>query len=136
MKRGDAAAWMWAEAWERLARAERMHRQFFEPQYAADARLPVWQPPVDVVQTEHEVLIVVALPGVDPAQVEAAIEDGTLHVAGQRVLPPELLTAVIHRLELPHGRFERRIPLPPGRYDAVRHIAANGCLLVRLAKAQ
>ena len=51
------------------------------------------------------------------------------------MLPPELRTAVIHRLELPQGRFERRIPLPPGRYDAVRRFAANGCLVFELAKA-
>ena len=137
MARDDTAGtWMWAEACERLARAERLHRQLFEPRRAASgAALPVWQPPVDVLETEREVLILVALPGVDPAEVEAAIEGGALRVAGRRVLPPELQTATIHRLELPQGRFERRIPLPPGRYSAVRHAAVNGCLLVRLDKA-
>jgi HSP20 family molecular chaperone IbpA len=125
---------MWAEACDMLARAERMHRQFFEPGRSA-SRLPLWQPPVDVLETGGEVLVMVALPGVDPAAVEAIIEDGALRVAGQRLLPPELRSAAIHRLELPQGRFERRIPLPPGRYSAaVRHSMVNGCLLVRLDK--
>jgi HSP20 family protein len=61
------------------------------------------------------------------------IEDGALVVSGRRVLPPELRNAVIHRLELPQGRFERRIALPAGRY-AVRRFAGNGCLVFSLDK--
>ena len=56
-------------------------------------------------------------------------------LAGTRVLPPELRTAVIHRLELPQGRFERRLRLPAGRYSTVRRAAVDGCLLITLAKA-
>lgn len=115
-----------------LARAERMHDRFFQPRRAA--RRPSWLPPVDVIETEHEVLILIALPGVAPDQVEAAVEDGALVVAGRRTLPPELQTAIIHRLELPQGRFERRIPLPPGRYS-VRRFGANGYLVFSLAKS-
>jgi len=127
--------WMWAEACRMLMQAERMHRHSFVPRHPASA-LPVWHPPADVLETGREVLILVALPGVEPAAVEAAIEDGALRVAGRRLLPPELRNAAIHRLELPQGRFERRIPLPPGRYAApVRHSLVNGCLLVRLEKA-
>lgn len=117
-----------------LNRAERLHRHFFAPQRSVSP-LPAWQPPVDVFETEHEMMILVALPGVDPAAVEAVIEGAALHVAGSRPLPPELRLAAIHRLELPHGRFERHVPLPPGRYSAqVRHTLVNGCLLVRLEK--
>jgi len=119
--------WMWAEACRMLMQAERMHRHSFVPRHPASA-LPVWHPPADVLETGREVLILAA--------VEAAIEDGALRVAGRRLLPPELRNAAIHRLELPQGRFERRIPLPPGRYAApVRHSLVNGCLLVRLEKA-
>ena len=130
----DPMNWMLAESLEALARAERMHRQFFHLQLSTAARKPAWEPPIDVLETEDAVLILVALPGVDPDEVEAVIEDGTLTVSGRRVLPPELRTAVIHRLELPQGRFERRVALPPGRY-AIRRFAANGCLVFSLDKA-
>ena len=110
-------SWMWSEACEMLARAERLHREFFRPARPG-SRMPSWEPPVDILETEREVLVLVALPGVDPERVEAAIEGGDLVVAGTRVLPPELRTAVIHRLELPQGRFERRVRLPAGRYAA------------------
>jgi len=129
----DPQGWMWSEAIAALTRAERLHRQIFQPRPAA--RKVAWEPPVDVLELEREVLILVALPGVDPEHVETVIEDGALLVAGHRVLPPQLQTAVIHRLELPQGRFERHVPLPPGRYAAVRRSAANGCLIVSLLKA-
>lgn len=122
--------WMWSEACEMLARAERLHRGFFHP-----SRAPVWEPPADVLETEHEVRVLMALPGVDPDRVEAAIEGADLLVAGIRVLPPELRTAVIHRLELPQGRFERRLRLPAGRYSSVRRVMADGCLVIILEKA-
>jgi HSP20 family molecular chaperone IbpA len=123
---------MWSEAIEMLARAERLHRQLFRP--ALGRRVPTWEPPVDVLETEREVLVLVALPGVEPDQIETVIEGAYLVVTGQRVLPAELATAVIHRLELPQGRFERRIELPAGRYDAVRRAAVNGCVLITLQK--
>jgi len=118
-----------------LARAERLHREFFRPAGLV-ARLPAWQPPVDILETEHEVLVLVALPGVHPERVDATIDGNDLVVAGTRVLPAELQTAVIHRLELPQGRFERRVRLPAGRYGAVRRSAADGCLLVILQKSE
>ena len=58
------------------------------------------------------------------------IQDGVLIVSGQRTLPPELRNARIHRLELPQGRFERRIALPPGRY-AISRFVVNGCIALR-----
>jgi HSP20 family protein len=127
-------SWMWSEACDMLARAERLHREFFRP-VRSGSRIPSWEPPVDVIETEHHVLVLVALPGVDPDRVEAVIDGGDLVVAGARVLPAELRTAVIHRLELPQGRFERRIRLPPGRYAAVRRTMSNGCVLITLEKA-
>ena len=124
---------MWSEAFEVLARAERMHRQFIQP---SGSRSPVaWEPPVDVLETDNEVLIFAALPGVAPEQVETVIEGPDLIIAGRRVLPPQLRTAAIHRLELPQGYFERRVSLPPGRYDAVARTVSDGCLLIRLHKA-
>jgi len=134
MARDVARDWMWSEACEMLARAERMHRELFKPAGSL-ARLPAWEPPVDILETEFEVLALVALPGVDAENAQAVIEEGELVIAGTRVLPPELRTATIHRLELPQGRFYRRLRLPPGRYSNVRRSSAAGCLVITLQKA-
>lgn len=117
-----------------LARAERLHRELFRPVRSV-TRAPAWEPPVDILETEREVLVLAALPGVKTDEVRAAIENGDLLISGTRVLPGALRTAVIHRLELPQGRFERRVRLPAGRYTGVRQAFVDGCLLVTLAKA-
>ena len=138
MATNNNEAWMWAEACEMLARAERMQRQLFQLKRSStqvSAGMPTWEPPVDVLETEDEVLIHLALPGIDIDRIDVVIEGGVLVVAGHRTLPPELRTAIIHRLEIPQGRFERRIPLPAGRYDGVRRRSVNGCLVVSLQKS-
>lgn len=132
MSRNDPINWMLSEAIGSLARAERLRQQFFNLQSAAR---PSWEPPLDVLETDEEILIFVALPGVDPDEVVAVVDDdGVLVISGNRTLPAELRNARIHRLELPQGRFERRITLPIGSY-AVSRFAANGCIVVRLTKS-
>jgi len=131
MARDVARDWMWSEACEMLARAERMHRELFRP---AGTRAPAWEPPVDILETEREILVLVALPGVDADNVQAVIEDGDLVIAGTRVVPDQWRNAVIHRLELPQGRFYRRLRLPAGRYSNVRRAAVAGCLVISLQK--
>ena len=134
MARDVPRDWMWSEACEMLARAERMHRELFRPS-APQARVPAWEPPVDILETEFEVLALVALPGVDPDSVEAVIDNGELVIGGARTYPPALRTAVIHRMELPQGRFYRRLRLPAGRYSGVRRAVSDGCLVITLQKA-
>jgi HSP20 family protein len=127
----DPLNWMLSEAIDSLTRAERLHRQFFTLHSSGEAS---WEPPIDVLETDEELLILVALPGVDLDEVEVVIDNGVLIISGQRTLPPQLRNARIHRLELPQGRFERRLVLPPGRF-AVSRFAINGCVALRLEKS-
>jgi HSP20 family molecular chaperone IbpA len=127
----DLSAWMWAEACEALTRAERMHRQFFR--LAAD-RLPVWEPPIDVFETEGELWIVAALPGVAARRIEIAIDHGILVIAGERPPLAAQRAAAIPRLELPQGRFERRVALPVGRFEMAQRTIDDGCLTLVLRK--
>lgn len=122
----------WAEAVELLQRAERLHRQFFRRTLVGAQ--PAWEPPVDVFETDTELYILVALPGVPPEQVQIVEDHGVLIVTGSRPLPSALRPARIHRLEIPYGRFERRLELPGGRYQYVRQELAHGCLLIGLRK--
>jgi len=127
----DPKIWMWAEACELLDRAERMQREFFK---LGRATMASWEPPTDMYETDTELVILVALPGVTVDDLEVVVDAGTLVVAGVRALPPGVRRARIHRLEIPHGRFERRIELPPGRFVFERRELVNGCLLIGLSK--
>lgn len=126
--------WMWAQMRAMMNEADEMRGRFFELRKGGVK--PTWEPPADVIETATELLVLVALPGVDPNTAEAAIQNGELLVIGTRRLPESLRGARIHRMEVPYGRFEKRIPLPPGRYDAVKREASNGCLLIRLHKIE
>ncbi len=129
----NPGVWMWDEACEMLDRAERLHRQFFVPA-SAQVRPRAWEPPLDILETEDALWIVAALPGVSAENVEVVVDSGVLIVRGERRLPPSLRRAAIHRLEIPHGRFERRIALPPGRYEAEHRDLIDGCLVLNLRK--
>jgi HSP20 family molecular chaperone IbpA len=124
---------MWAEACELIARAERLHRQFFRPT-AQPLRHPAWEPPFDMYETAEALWLVVALPGVPPERLEIRLDSAALAIAGVRPLPEFQRSAVLHRLEIPHGRFERRIELPAGHFELERHELVNGCLILALRK--
>jgi HSP20 family molecular chaperone IbpA len=122
---------MWAEACAMLKQAEALHRQFFEP--SQGTRAARWEPPVDVFETERQLWIIAALPGVAPEAVRVEIEGPTLIIAGLRPLPSKGRNANIVRLEIPYGRFERRITLSPRLRLSERELA-NGCLVLTFAK--
>jgi HSP20 family protein len=131
----DPAVWMWAEACELLDRAERMHRQFFRPGASAQA-FAVWEPPIDVFEDERELGIVVAMPGVRPERVNVTLEPGAVVIRGEREIPLRGSGRLIRRLEIPYGAFERRVALPPGRFEAGASEMAQGCLVLVLRKLQ
>lgn len=131
MTRRNPGAWIWGEAVDLLEQAERLQRQFFR---LGNAQRPSWEPPADVYGDQHEILIEVALPGVPPERIEIHCGPGELVVTGERRLPRRLAHTPIQRLEIPHGRFERRLALPPGRWELVAQELANGCLQLLLAR--
>lgn len=135
MKVRDPTGWMWGEALELLERADRMQRQFF--QLGAHRReCPVWEPPIDIFETEQQVIVLVALPGVASEQLLIALEGSVLTVRGQRGMPDLGQTAIIHRIELPYGRFERRIELPTRHLQVGQRVLRDGCLVMFLDKLE
>jgi HSP20 family protein len=133
MAEPDPRIWMWAEACEMLERAERLQRQFFQPAFAA---LPPanWEPPVDIFENQRELSIVSTLPGVEVEDLHVVMEPDGLLITGIRRLPALAREAEIRRLEIPYGRFERRIRLPTARFEINEPTLVNGCLFVRLTK--
>jgi HSP20 family protein len=124
---------MWAEACEMLERAQRLQRQFFRFGQAVEAQ-PRWEPPIDVVAYEPEVQVTVALPGVSPEHIQVRVANGALKISAMRSPPLNAHVTAVHRLEIPYGRFERQIALPPGRYELTEQAFTNGCLVLRLAR--
>jgi HSP20 family molecular chaperone IbpA len=125
---------MWNEACELLAQAERLHRSFFRRVSGATDRHSTWEPPVDIFETANDVSIVVALPGIGPAQVQVTLGPDSILVRGMKPIADAGITGHIHRLEIPYGAFERRIALPEGHYELSRQELALGCLYLVVRK--
>src|SRR5216684_133711 len=135
----DIETWMWAEACDALARAERLHRQFFR--LGMPDKRPLWEPPVDILETEDELWIIAALPGVEAPQVEISPERGTVLFPGT-VLPitvgrPRSIAAAQEavRRELPVGLVLQRDPQieDPGAADL--HLVGATALVLRYLTA-
>jgi len=123
---------MWVEAVNLLEEADRLHRQYFR---LAQGRAsgPTWEPPVDIFEAGQQLTVLVALPGVNADHLEVLVEGDTLRVIGERPIPAPG-RAHIHRLEIPYGRFERRIRLPGGRYQINEFSLIDGCLVLDLQR--
>lgn len=124
---------MWAQACDLLDQAERMHRQFFRLAAAGQTRV-AWEPPVDIVEDDRHITVIVALPGVPADGVEILNDHGTLVVRATRRMPLPGSAAVMRRIEIPYGVFERRIPLPHWALDNATREHLNGCLILTLRK--
>jgi len=125
---------MWSEALSVLDRAERLQRQFFTHADSA------WEPPVDILETGERLQVQVALPGVAPDSISIALDHGGVSITAVRPFPRCDEGAHIHRVEIPYGRFQRRIGLPLGDPYAPleltqRHLA-DGVLTLEFRKKE
>ncbi|SRR5579884_723399 len=108
-----------------------MNRLFAEPNGRP------WVPPVDIVETENELVVKADLPDVKFEDIHVSMENGTLTLTGERKFEKKSEKAGYHRMERAYGSFERVFTLPD-TVDA-EHVKAdykNGVLTVTLPKKE
>ncbi|MCM1129534.1 MAG: Hsp20/alpha crystallin family protein [Alistipes senegalensis] len=129
----DPSRLMWVRALKMLEQAERLQSQFFQLRPGRQSG-PAWEPPVDIFEIDGGVLILAALPGVAPEHIRIRLDKETLAIVGER---PPMTTppAVIRRMEIPHGRFERHIHLGEHRFEIREKTLSHGCLKLILKKS-
>ncbi len=71
-----------------------------------------WAPPVDIFETDRDLVLKAELPGVDANDVEVRVEDSTLFLKGQRNTRKEVKEENYHRVERSYGTFSRTFALP------------------------
>lgn len=132
MRQTDLNAWMLTEAIELLHGAGRLHRQFFQLTRAGDT--PRWEPPVDMFGNDRELCLLIALPGVMPERLDVSLVQQVVVVQGERSLGASFGADTIFQLEIPYGRFERRVLLPHADFRMVDMLLQNGCLRLTLER--
>lgn len=113
-----------------MEQAERLHRQFFRLGNSART----WEPPVDLSEDGATLVLTVALPGVSPDRVSLHMDEGGIVIEAVRPPSVSALTVAVRRLEIPYGRFMRRVPLPPGTYELQEQLFHHGCMSLRLLR--
>ena len=92
--------------------------------------------PVDLYETDDEVVVQASLPGVKPAEVQVSVIGNTLTVRAETEAAHEEKRPSYYRKERRYGAFQRSLTLPV-RVDADKANATfeNGVLDLRLPKA-
>lgn len=124
------------EGWEPLRNwQERLSRLWNDPLFRGEARL--WQPSVDVVQTDDAVIVRADVPGVDPQDLDVRVHEQSVTLRGEVRRETESDEGGYHQVERRYGTFYRQLPLPaavdPNSAEAAYK---NGVLEIRLKKEQ
>lgn len=130
MRSKDIRTFMWGEALHLLEQAERLQKAFYRPAEAEQS----WEPPIDVIETSEALFVHVALPGVPAEGIVVGLESDALTISAVRGFPVTARGARLHRVEIPYGRFFRRIALPVQRLEPAGRSFIDGCLTLAFRK--
>lgn len=135
MPRRELDAWLWLQSHELLAQAERIQQRLLASVQAVapGGPDPVGPIPLNLFEGADQLTLMAAVPGVGPGGVQVTLDEGALVLRAHRSLPSACKVGALRLLEIPCGRFERRLRLPPGLVlDQVT--LQDGMLLITLRK--
>jgi HSP20 family protein len=96
-----------------------------------------WVPPLDVWETDNEIVYAFDLPGLSEDEISIEVADDTLTVTGERRRETEEKSDRFFRYERRYGSFSRAVGLPAGVDDS-KIVASykDGVLEVRVPKPE
>jgi len=127
--------------WTPFEELERIRREFnriLEEVVPARGETPqVFVPPVEVYETDKDVVVKVDLPGVDKENVEITVKENAVAIRAERKEEREENTANVYRAERFYGVIERVVPLPVEvNPEEATAEYKDGVLIIRIPKAQ
>jgi HSP20 family protein len=115
---------------------DRLFEDFFSRRPRQSGPL-VWQPAVEIAETDTEVVVKAELPGIDPKHVEVNVTGDTLTIKGEAKAEQEEKRRNYYRRELRYGAFQRAIALPiEVKGDEAKATFRHGILEVKVPKAE
>lgn len=92
--------------------------------------------PVDIYETENEVVVKAEVPGIKKEDLEINLQDNILTIRGQTKEEEEVKEENFYRHEVRCGSFFRSIPLPSEvKQDEIKATCDNGVCTIRAPKA-
>lgn len=94
-----------------------------------------WSPLIDVSENDKEFVIRAEITDVKKEDVKVSVENGMLHITGERHLEKEKKGQKYHRIERAYGSFERSMSLPDNcKPDNMTAEYKDGMLTLRIPK--
>lgn len=129
----------WEPAREMMSLREAMDR-LFDDAFTRPLRISGnnWSvPAVDMYQTDDEVVVKAALPGIKPDEVQINVTGEMLTIKGETSQKEEVKEKAYHLREQRWGAFERSVALPTAVIaDKAKAEFENGILTITLPKAE
>jgi HSP20 family protein len=95
----------------------------------------IWEPPVDIYETDDALVLQVELPGVSKDAVSVELHEHTLRLSGERTREPSVTGGQYHREEGRYGAFQRAFRMPTIVDQAkIQATYKDGVLALRLPK--
>ncbi len=121
----------------------RLFEEYWQPAAAAapspeptDLATAVWTPALDLFETPSDLVLIVDLPGVDPASIDLSLTGNVLTLRGEKPAP-EVAGGHPRAKERALGSFHRQITVTEAvDFDRVQAEARDGVLTVRLPKQE
>lgn len=115
----------------------RMLDMAWNREFGEELKEGVWQPPVDIYEDEHSVIIKAEVPDVEQKDIEVKIENGTLTLRGERKHSSDIRKENYYRVERYFGQFQRSFSLPQTiDQDKVQATCDKGILTITLPKRE
>jgi len=100
-----------------------------------DLKEGIWQPDVDIFETEDAIVIKADVPDVDKKDIEVRVEGNTLLLKGERRQKVDVKKESYLRIERYFGSFQRSFSLPDNvMLDNVSALYERGVLAITLPK--
>jgi HSP20 family protein len=115
--------------------------RLFEGNFTRDrsdhADLATWAPPVDIYETENELVVKADLPDLQEKDIDVRVENNTLTIRGERKFEKDVNEDNYLRVERAYGPFTRSFSLPNTVNSEDIHAEyRNGVLTLHMAKRE
>jgi HSP20 family protein len=114
----------------------RLFKDTFE-RVGEESNLSAWAPPVDIYETEHELVVKAELPEIDPKDLDIRVENNILTIRGERKFEKKVSEENYLRVERSYGAFARSFPLGNTvNSEAIKADYQNGLLTLSIPKRE
>ena len=102
-----------------------------------EGNLTTWAPPVDIYETEHELVVKADLPDIKPEELDIRVENNILTIRGERKFEKKVEEGNYLRVERSYGSFSRSFALANTvNTEAIKAEYKNGVLTLSVPKRE